>query len=628
MTGVSARGNAGSEPNPPGGTGMLVTTIAMGLVLALLSSQALIGGTRLLFALPAYAIIAILGVLALLAIRRIGSLPDQICLASALLFFGYVLVRASFSPVGYLARSDIYSILAGLVVYFLTVTVLTNSKTRLLIVVCLLVAALGHVMVGAIQFRNGNNWMPISFLQRFDYGRRASGFYICPNHLAGLLEVLGIFGLSITLWSRWPIWAKLLIGYATAMCYVGVILTGSRGGYLSVLMSLFVFATLSLRLTRAVGSALQVRIGVAALVMAILGAFAIFLVIQRSDYLVDRTKTVVDNKNIRLDFWRAALDEWKSSPVIGTGSRTYLFYGRKFRTDAMQMDPVYTHNDYLQLLAEYGALGLATFLPFLLVHIRRGLISARRLGPRRIAVTQRVRSNAMALNLGALGAVAAYVIHSFFDFNLHIPANVLLMAFVFGILANSGVDPGSPPERRGLALRVGIPLMTAFAIILGVQAWRLAPGGFYEEQARAALRDHRPTAGLAFSLRGLQFERNNPQLYYYLGRSRVLAGEMQAAESARQSFYRAALPAYESARGLAPEDETYWLELAFTYDSLNRFDEAEWMFHEAGRLDPRFRAIRQYYQAHLDRWKGQGASTEKADPTTPDPKNGGAAWKT
>jgi tetratricopeptide (TPR) repeat protein len=386
------------------------------------------------------------------------------------------------------------------------------------------------------------------------------------------------------------------------MCYVGVILTGSRGGYLSVLMSLFVFAALSLRAARAAGSVLRSRIAAGAVAMIVLAALAVFLVIHKSDFLSDRTRTVI-NKNIRLDFWRAALEQWKLNPLVGTGSSTYLFYGRQFRTDAVQMDPVYVHNDYLQLLSEYGLAGLTTFLLFLLFHVRRGLIMARRLGPRRIAATQRLPSNTLALNLGALGAVGAYGVHSAFDFNLHIPANVLLVAFVFGILANSGVEQNSEAGRpHRWELLAGKALLAALAFTLALQIWRLAPGEFYAEKARTALRDHRPLAGLSFALRGLQFERKNPQLYYYLGRSRVLMGDMQAAEFAQHSFYEAALPAYESARRLAPMDETYWLELAFTLDSLKRFAEAEWMFDEAIQMDPRSRAIRYYYQAHLDRW--------------------------
>src|SRR5262249_59233087 len=98
----------------------------------------------------------------------------------------------------------------------------------------------------AVQFRYGDDFMLIPFLQRFEYGRRASGFYVCPNHLAGLLEVLGVFGLSFVCWARWQIWAKLLMLYATSACYIGLILTASRGGYLSAVASVLVFVVFSL----------------------------------------------------------------------------------------------------------------------------------------------------------------------------------------------------------------------------------------------------------------------------------------------------------------------------------------------------------------------------------------------
>ena len=111
----------------------------------------------------------------------------------------------------------------------------------------------------------------------------------------------------------------------------------------------------------------------------------------------------------------------------------------------MQRDPVEVHNDYLHLLAEYGALGAFGFLVFLALHCRRGWKSFQRLGPKRVAVSALLLSNTMALNMGALCSIAAYAIHSVFDFNLHIPANVLLFAFVFGLIANPGIQRGDKP---------------------------------------------------------------------------------------------------------------------------------------------------------------------------------------
>jgi tetratricopeptide (TPR) repeat protein len=176
------------------------------------------------------------------------------------------------------------------------------------------------------------------------------------------------------------------------------------------------------------------------------------------------------------------------------------------------------------------------------------------------------------------------------------------------------VETESYTKGRRWGLLAGALLMSGVAATLGFQTWRLAPGEFYTEEARIALRDHQSLSALSFSLRGLQFEQNNPELYYYLGRSRVGAGEMQTVEGARDSFYRAALTAYESARALAPKDETYWVELAFTLDSLARFEEGEWMFYEANRLDPRSEAIKEYYEVHLENWRNQDPAHQTADP--------------
>jgi tetratricopeptide (TPR) repeat protein len=123
---------------------------------------------------------------------------------------------------------------------------------------------------------------------------------------------------------------------------------------------------------------------------------------------------------------------------------------------------------------------------------------------------------------------------------------------------------------------------------------------------------------MASALQGLKREQHNPQLFYYLGRARYLAGDRQAAGPARDSFYMAALPAFESAKRLAPMDETYGLELAFTLDSLARYDEAEWLFGEARLLDPKSDAVRRYYEAHLARWKGID-TTRPPDPAAAEP---------
>ena len=580
---------------------------ALLVTVAMAGMQVFIGGTRLAFGLPIYALLGLGGLLAVFAWRTAKSSPARICLWSAALFFGYVLVRAWFSPVSYLARVDMFSVLGGLVVYLAVAFVFTSARWRMAILLGLLAVALVQVGIGAIQFRHGNNFMLIPFLQRFDYGRRASGFYICPNHFAGLVEVIGIFCLSLVCWSRWPVWAKLLVGYAGAVCYAGLALTGSRGGYLSASVSLLVVAVLSLVALRKAAGGVFWRMAGAGGVLALLLIVAVFFGFKQSDFLSGRAQRVVDPQNVRLDLWQAALAQWKLQPALGTGSGTYLYYGRRFRTERVQLDPVEVHNDYLQLLAEYGAIGGAFFLVFLGAHLWRGGKAFAKLGPRRVAISARPLSNNLALTIGALGAVAAYGVHSVFDFNLHIPANVLLLAFVFGILA----APGSSREDNGVAptFSYGRLLLPALALLLLAGSLRYMQAEVFAERARVALRDERHLAATRWAQKAVALDDQNPETFFYLGESRVRRAEDLTNPIAIASFYRAALEPLERALALAPNDETFLIALGRVYDALDRFPEAEWMFGRALAWDPQSIAVQKSYAAHIDLWRSARPGT-------------------
>jgi hypothetical protein len=378
-------------------------------------------------------------------------------------------------------------------------------------------------------------------------------------------------------------------------------------------MSLLVLAVLSLIVLRRAGARLVWSVGgISALAALIIGGSA-FLVVKKSDYLAERAQNPLSTAAIRLDLWHAAIEEWKAQPWIGTGSGTYLYYGRMFRTERMQQDPIDAHNDYLHLLAEYGAVGGVLFLFFLGAHLRNGWTNFQRLGPKRVIVSRNLLSTSLALNLGALATVAAYILHSFVDFNLHIPANALLLAFVFGLLANAGIPRESETTVPMSILwwRALLPVTGAF---LAIQCVRLLPGEYFAERARTAQRDNHFDAAIDFASRGLATEHKNPYLYLYLSSAQFTHCDSMSDAQPRAVCYQNPIAALEIARSLTPQDRDLLVKLGFAYDAVGRHSEAEWMFYDAKQWDPKSIYLEEIYKYHLSRWRASGSPTAPEQP--------------
>ncbi|MDR3406690.1 MAG: O-antigen ligase family protein [Chthoniobacter sp.] len=498
----------------------------------------------------------------------------------------------------YLARADLFMILGAVLVYLLTVMDHTDTRRRLVLVALLLLCALVHIAIGAIQFKQADNFMLLPGIMRPSYEWRASGFYICPNHLAGLLEMLAMLALGQAFWGNSRPAIRVLAGYCALMCLAGVAITGSRGGYLSVVFGLGAFAVLSLwavQLTRRGGFWLMFA-GILVGAGVILGGGLFFM--TQSETIHARLLQIYDPTNMRPMMWKAAMMQYHLEPITGTGSGTYLFYGRQFRSPLVQNDPMHVHNDYLELLAEYGLIGAVLCGLFVLVHLVSGMAGMKRIIVEQIRPDTPRLSHDLALIIGALSAIAALLLHSVVDFNMHIPANALLVAFLFGLLASPSNAPNNDTNEPVKAAGGWRWLAAAMAVaLLGLSA-RAFPGEFFAEKARVALRDDRNADALSFARRGIAWERSNPFLYGYLAEAEHFLTLSAPDTTSARMLQEDAATDYESALKLFPQDTGLLLKEAQVLDLLGRFSEAEDIFQRLFKCDPLFENVYAFYGLH------------------------------
>lgn len=566
--------------------------------------ECLIGGTRLLYSLPAYAILGVGALASLRDFRRLKVQPGALCLAASGVFFGYLIVRGLTSPVPYLAARDVFSILGSLAVYLLIACHVTDPRRRMWLLGGLLVLAGLNLGVGARQFATGTGYMLFGFPRSDAYLGRASGLYICPNHMAGYLEVVGSLALAAALWSRLKGWVKLLLGYGALCCFGGLLMTGSRGGFLSSVAALGVLGFLGLWRSRETSPETFKRVLLFAVILVGLAAVGVTMVARNSHLLKERGQQMVNTEDIRTRLWPAAIKQFEGSPWIGAGAGTYLYYGRLFRDPVVQTDPIHTHNDYLQLLGEYGAAGALGLLIFLGAHLRWGWRAFQRLSLRSGSAAGLGGSNAAALNIGALAALAAMTVHSALDFNLHIPANALLMAFVFALLANPGrelSETGRNVARFSPADWLPRLALPAVGVVLLAGAATRLPGEYHCEQARVALLEEKPMVALHEAKLGLARERSNPYLYFYLGEARRLLAERVPNPALARSFWESAVEPYREGVRLFPSDIRQLLRLGQALTASGQFDEAGKTLEQALKWDPLSGRVQTYHGFYLQR---------------------------
>jgi len=113
----------------------------------------------------------------------------------------------------------------------------------------------------------------------------------------------------------------------------------------------------------------------------------------------------------------------KDFPLFGTGLGTFGLTYEAYETLGLSGMLAHAHNDYLEYMSELGLLGFVLLAaPILFVLVDSFLTWTKRRNP-----------EIKSLALGGIISVFVMLVHSFTDFNLHIPANALLFVVILAM---------------------------------------------------------------------------------------------------------------------------------------------------------------------------------------------------
>ncbi len=335
-------------------------------------------------------------------------------------------LKPSWAPLSVTPSATVYHclVLAACAIVFLVVYDI-GGRFRArpwAVVVPLVILAAGEAVLGLVQVS-----------QNRDPEVVAAGTYLIRNHYAGFLEMILPFAalqpLAILSRSRAqgrggttplsPVLQACMGFGCAALILLGILSSLSRMGVLATLASMVFVALVALGR----GRSWRQLWPVFATVMAVV---TLALLLLPSEKLLGRFAEI--DREGRVAAWRETRDLIMAYPLLGCGLGGYESAFVKYKASHALLDQDYAHNDYLQYLAELGLVGFAIgALPLvvILARLRSGWI-------------QQSRPDAAWLCIACAGSTLAIGLHSFVDFNLYVPANMLVLAWILGLAACNG----------------------------------------------------------------------------------------------------------------------------------------------------------------------------------------------
>ena len=300
---------------------------------------------------------------------------------------------------------------------------------------CLLLIGIGTIesLYGLSQtFSSSGNilWVPKALFQnKYD----TCGTFINRNHFAAMMTMLMLFSVAYSasqtdrkqksirnpsfkqklarFFTYEDQWNQKIIGIiAASIMGLGIYFSSSRGAVIAALPGVIILiAALAKRQsTRKQG-----------ITMLLVGLIVLFSTVYiGEDRLIRRFNAIQNAMESRMRYVDSTLDLIKDYTIIGVGPANFTHAFARYQSASdQQITVTHAHNDWIQLVAEMGIVGLVCISAILFFFVRR-LIHM---------FFKRRSPTAICLGVVSIAVLISISTHSLFDFPLHIPGNMLVL---------------------------------------------------------------------------------------------------------------------------------------------------------------------------------------------------------
>jgi len=254
------------------------------------------------------------------------------------------------------------------------------------------------------------------------------GPYVNHDDYAGLMEMLIPIAAGYVLSRPRTDPRRLLLAFALSVPVASVLLSGSRGGFVSLLIEALVFGWVLWQRPGESGHRLRLLLPVGLAAVALLFFWlAPGRVVNRLEAMANVTRTTEITLGQRELVARDTLRIFRDHPWTGIGLGSFDTVFPQYRSFPTDLGWAHAHNDYAEALAETGVAGGALMVIAMAMFFA---LAFRNLPAGRGDAAGWIR-------LGAAVGCCGLLVHSLVDFNLHIPANAAWFA-VCVALATAG----------------------------------------------------------------------------------------------------------------------------------------------------------------------------------------------